>query len=116
MDQANQRKTDGQRGGARLWRAARTTSLLLGLGFMSVVLINPPGSSSASHDQPEIAFVPASGPWIKLGVDQSDAQRAAAIVPDNDITAQSEETKLRRPSRNSRSGIQLAKGSRMKLS
>jgi hypothetical protein len=117
LDKAKQRETGGQPVGARLWRAARTTSLLLGLGFASVLLINPPGSSSANHDQTKIAYVPASGPWIKLGVDQSDAQqRTAAVTPDDAITAQSEETKLGRPSRNSRSSIQLAKGSRKTLS
>ena len=116
MDQANQPKTDGTRVGGRLWRAARTTSLLLGLGLIGVLLVDLPASSSANYDQAKISYVPANGPWIKLGVDGSDAQRPAAVTPDDDITAQSEETKQGSPSRNSRGGIQLAKGSRMTLS
>ena len=76
MDQTNQPKADGARVGARLWRAARTTSLLLGLGLVGALLVNLPGLSSANHDQAKITYVPANGPWIKLGSDQSDAQRS----------------------------------------
>jgi hypothetical protein len=83
---------------------------------MSALLVDLPASSSANYDQPKISYVPANGPWIKLGVDGSDAQRPAAVSPDDDITALSEETKQGSPSRNSRSGIQLAKGSRTTLS
>jgi hypothetical protein len=93
LDQANQRKTDGQRVGGRLWRAARTTSLLLGLGLVGALLVNLPGLSSANHDQAKITYVPANGPWIKLGADRSDAQRSAVATPYGDITARSEETK-----------------------
>ena len=114
MDQTNQPKADGTRLGARLWRTARTTSLLLGLGLMGALFVDPPASSSANYNQPKI--VPATGPWIKLGVDRSDAQGTAAVTPDDDITAQSEEKKQGRPSRKSRAGIQLAKGSRVTLS
>ena len=76
MDQTNQPKADGARVGARLWRAARTTSLLLGLGLVGALLVNLPGLSSANHDQAKITYVPANGPWIKLGSDQSGAQRS----------------------------------------
>jgi hypothetical protein len=111
MDQANQ---GGTRVAGRLWRAARTTSLLLTLGLTGALLVDLP--ALLPDHQAKIKYVPATGPWIKLGVDRSDAQRTAAITPDDDITGQSEETTLARPSRNSPSGIQLAKGSRMKLS
>jgi hypothetical protein len=93
VDQANQRKTDGQRVGARLWRAARTTSLLLGLGLMGALFVDLPALSSANYDQAKITHVPANGPWIKLGADRSDAQRSAVATPYGDITARSEETK-----------------------
>ena len=115
LDQVNQPRSDGPRVGGRLWRAARTTSLLLTLGFTCALLVDLPASASTNYDA-KISYVPATGPWIKLGVDQSDAQRTAAVTPDDDITAQLEETKLGRPSRNSRSGIQVAKGSRIALS
>jgi hypothetical protein len=110
VDQANQ---DGTRDGARLWRAARTSSLLLGLGLMGVLAINLPSSPSANYDQQKI--VPASGPWIKVGPDRSDAQRSPTAAPDDDITAPSEETKQKRSSRKPHSATQLAKGSRVTL-
>jgi hypothetical protein len=110
----DQTKTDGTRIGARLWRTAQTTSLLLGLGLVGALFVDPPASSSANYDQPKI--VPAIGPWIKLGVDRSDAPRTAAVTPEDDLTAQSEEKKQGRPSRKPRSGVQLAKGSRVTLS
>jgi hypothetical protein len=115
LDQANQRKTDGQRVGARLWRAAQTTSRLVGLGLTAALFVDPSASASANYDQAKISYVPATGPWIKLGADGSDAQRPA-VTPDDDITALSEETTQRSPSRKSRSGLQLAKGSRITLS
>jgi hypothetical protein len=93
LDQANQRKTDGQHVGARLWRVARTTSLLLGLGLMGALFVDLPALSSANYDQAKIMYVPANGPWIKLGADRSDAQRSAVATPYDDITARSEETK-----------------------
>jgi hypothetical protein len=70
----------------------------------------------ANYDQAKITYVPANGPWIKLGADRSDAQRPAAATPDDDIPALSEETKQGSASHKSRSGIQLAKGSRITLS
>jgi hypothetical protein len=73
---------------------------------MGALFVDPPASSPAKHDQPKI--VPATGPWIKLGVDRSDAPRTAAVTPEDDLTAQSEEKKQGRPSRKSRAGIQLA--------
>jgi hypothetical protein len=111
QDQANH---GGTLLGGGLWRAARTTSLLLTLGLTVALVVDLPGLPS--DHQAKIRYVPATGPWIKLGVDQSDAHRTTAITMDDDITAQSEETKLGRPSRNSHSGIQLAKGSRVTLS
>jgi hypothetical protein len=90
LDQANQ---DGTRGGARLWRTARTTSLLLGLGLMGALFVDLPALSSANYGQAKITYVPANGPWIKLGADRSDAQRSAVATPYGDITARSEETK-----------------------
>ena len=116
MDQDDRPKADRTRVGARLWRAARTTSLLLGLGLMGALLVNLPASSSVNYDQAKISYVPATGPWIKLGADRSDTQRTAAVTPDDDTTPRSEETKQGRPSRKSHAGIQLAKGSRVTLS
>ena len=96
---------------------ALATSLLLGLGVAGALLVDLPASSSATNDQAKISsYVPANGAWIKLGVDQPDAQRTATVTPDDDITALSDETKQARPSRKSRGGTQLAKGSRMTLS
>jgi hypothetical protein len=86
VDQANQ---DGTRVGGRLWRVARTTSLLLGLGLMGALFVDLP----ANYDQAKITYVPANGPWIKLGADRSDAQRPGVAMPYDDITARSEETK-----------------------
>jgi hypothetical protein len=83
---------------------------------MGALLVNLPASSSANYDQAKISYVPAPGPWIKLGADRADTQRTAAVTPDDDITPRSEETKQGRPSRKSRAGIQLAKGSRVTLS
>jgi hypothetical protein len=121
MDQANQ---GGTHVGGKLWRAARTTSLIVALGLTGSLLVDLPASASANDDdQAKISYVPATGPWIKLGADRSDAQRPAAVTPDDGITALddgitalSEETKQGRLSRNSLSGIHLAKGSRMTLS
>src|SRR6476620_6001659 len=112
MDQANR---GGMHVGGKLWRAARTTSLILALGLTGSLLVDLPASASANDEQ-AISYVPATGPWIKLGADQSDAQRPAAVAPDDGITALSEETKQGRLSRNSLSGIHLAKGSRTTLS
>jgi hypothetical protein len=47
----------------------------------------------ANYDQAKITYVPANGPWIKLGADRSDAQRPGVATPYDDITARSEETK-----------------------
>jgi hypothetical protein len=116
LDQVNQPKTEQTRIRGTLLTAARTTSLLLGLGLTVALFVDLPASASANYDQAKISYVPATGPWIKLGADGSDAQRPAAVSPDDDITALSEETKQGSPSRNSRSGIQLAKGSRTTLS
>jgi hypothetical protein len=114
MDQANR---GGTHVGGKLWRAARTTSLIVALGLTGSLLVDLPASASANDDdQAKISYVPATGPWIKLGADRSDAQRPAAVAPDDGITALSEETKQARLSRNSLSGIHLAKGSRVTLS
>jgi hypothetical protein len=114
MDQANQGGTHVV--GGKLWRAARTTALVLALGLTGSLLVDLPASASANDDHAKISYVPATGPWIKLGADRSDAQRPAAVAPDDGITALSEETKQGRLSRNSLSGIHLAKGSRRALS
>ena len=113
MDQVNQPRSDGPRVGGRLWRAARTTSLLLTLGFTCALLVDLSASASTNYDA-KISYVPATGPWIKLGADRSDTQRTAAVTPDDDTTPRSEETKQGR--RKSHAGIQLAKGSRVTLS
>ena len=91
--EANQPKTDGTRIGGRLWRAARMTSLLLGLGLMGASFVDLPASSSANYGQSKITYVPANGPWIKLGGDRSDTQRSAVATSYGDITGRSEETK-----------------------
>jgi hypothetical protein len=113
MDQANR---GGMHAGGKLWRAARTTSLILALGLTGTLLVDLPASASANDDQAKISYVPATGPWIKLGADRSDAQRPAAVAPNDGITALSEETKQGSQSRISLSGLHLAKGSRTTLS
>jgi hypothetical protein len=60
---------------------------------MGALFVDLPAVSPANYDQAKISYVPATGPWIKLGADRSDAQRSAVSTPYGDITTRSEETK-----------------------
>jgi Peptidase M15 len=54
----------------KLWRVARTATLLAGATFSSVLMVNLPSQSAAhAHGQGETsqAFGPASDKWISLG-------------------------------------------------
>lgn len=107
MDQANQRKRERTRIDARLWTAARTTSLVMGLGLMGVLFVNLPAPSSANTDPAEPTYVPASGPWMKLGADREDAQRLARATLEKKIMHQPAVAEPSGPSRKPR-GVQVA--------
>jgi hypothetical protein len=88
LDQADQRKRQRTRIGTRLWTVARTTALVTGLGLIGVLFVDLPASSSANTDPAKPTYVPASGPWIKLGADREDAQRSARATPEKIIGVQ----------------------------
>jgi len=77
-----------------LWRGVRTTTLLAGAGFASVLMVNLPTASAA--------FVPASDRWITLG---TEATPERAPVPPGAI--EQLETEQPTPDRRPR-GVQLA--------
>jgi hypothetical protein len=89
----------------KLWRALRTTTLLAGAGFSSVLMVNLPSASAAhAHSQggTSQSFVPASDRWINLG---TEAREDREPIPASAIDALDEAQPMR--SRRPR-GIQLA--------
>ena len=73
MDQVNQCRA---RVGARLWKAARTTTLVVGVGLAGVSMVTlPTALVSQPNSQAEASYVPASDKWITLG----DSPRAEEV-------------------------------------
>jgi hypothetical protein len=62
MDQLNQCRA---RVGSRLWKAVRTTTLVVGAGLASITL--PTALVSQTISQAEASYIPASDKWITLG-------------------------------------------------
>ncbi len=84
----------------RLWRAARTASLLAGAGLSCVLMVNLPTTlisqtnSQATAAQP---IVKASDKWITLGTEPSDGQTLPGTSPIERTAARTVESEQRRP-------------------
>jgi peptidase M15-like protein len=83
----------------KLWRALRTTTLLAGAGFCSVLMVNLPSASAAhAHSQggTSQSLVPASDRWINLGTETREKRQP---VPASAIDAldEAQPTRSRQP-------------------
>jgi hypothetical protein len=81
-----------------LWRAGRTTLLLMTAAFASIAMVNlpvPAGSALGGRVMPQTP-VPASDKWIALGSDASPRSNVRAAAVDPRAAPKSREVRRRR--------------------
>ena len=109
MDKAINRQESESCIGGRLWRVARTASLLMGVGFSGVLMVDLPTPFSPQANSHAIAqsYVPASDKWITPGATPSDLRGQNGVSAVDPIAAPMIERQQTRQRRRPR-GIQLA--------
>lgn len=93
---------DKTNAGARLWRIARTTILLVAAGLSSVLMVNLPTTLvSQTNNQASAAppIVKASDKWITLGTEPSDGQGLASTRVIAHVAVERMERQQARPRR-----------------